>query len=56
MAIMWFEVVTDPPFVVSNPRSFQIVVWDRRMWKADLEAVNVEGLSLCQLEGMGKGS
>jgi hypothetical protein len=25
MAIMWFALVTVPPFVVSNPPSFQIV-------------------------------
>jgi hypothetical protein len=55
MAIMWFALVTDPPFVVSNPRSFQIAVWDRRIWKAYLECVDVEGLSLCQLKGTGKG-
>ena len=31
MAIIWFALVTDPPFVVSNPHSFQIAVWDRRI-------------------------
>jgi hypothetical protein len=39
MAIMWFALVTHPPFVVGNPCSFQIAAWDRRIWKAYLEPV-----------------
>jgi hypothetical protein len=56
MAIIWFALVTDPPFVVSNPRSFQ----DSSMGQENMEnifgiCVDVEGFSLCQLKGMGKG-
>jgi hypothetical protein len=39
MAIIWVALVTDPIFVVSIPRSFQIVAWDKRKWKAYLESV-----------------
>ena len=48
MAIIWFALVTDPPFVVSNPRSFQ----DSSMGQEDMKSisgtcVDVERLSLC---------
>ena len=39
MAIIWFVLVTDPPFVVSNPSSSKIAVWVKRIWKAYLESV-----------------
>ena len=52
MAIIWFALVTDPPFVVSNPHSFQIVGRDRRIFGT---CVDVEGFSLCQLKGTGEG-
>jgi hypothetical protein len=55
MAIIWFALVTDPPFVVSNPRSFQ----DSSMGQENMEnifgiCVDVERFSLCHLKGMGK--
>jgi hypothetical protein len=39
MAIMWFALVADPPFVVSNQHPFQIAAWNKRIWKAYLESV-----------------
>ena len=39
MAIIWFVLVTDYYFVVSNLCSFQIAAWDRKIWKAYLESV-----------------
>jgi hypothetical protein len=46
MAIMWFALLTGPPFVVTDPCSFQIAAWDRKIWKTYLDS---------ELKGMGKG-
>jgi hypothetical protein len=36
---MKVELVTEVPFVVNNPLSFQIAEWERRMWRTYLESV-----------------
>jgi hypothetical protein len=53
MAIIWSSLVIDPPFVLSNPHSFQMAAWDWKLWKAHLASVWMFK-SLHQLEGTGK--
>lgn len=54
MATIWFALVNDSPFVISNMSSFQIVAWNRRIRKAYLESVYMLRDCLCQLKGLSK--
>ena len=53
MAIIWFALVTDPPFVISNSHNMQTPGLEY-MESIFGDCVDVEGLSLWQLKGKGK--
>lgn len=39
--IMCLALAIELPLVLRSPRSFQIAVWDSRIWKAYLESVKI---------------